>query len=69
MRITIETTNDNPHLGMDLNKVTNELPDSSNIDEMMDALCGLLVAYGFAQESVKEGILSKAEEYGEEKDV
>jgi len=49
------------------NKVTKEISNDSDIHEAMEAFCGLLVAYGYHPESVEDAILSKAEEYGEEK--
>ena len=47
-------------------KVSSEIDDSSDIFEVFNSFCGLLVSYGFHHESVKDGILAKAEEYNEE---
>ena len=47
-------------------KVSSEIDDSSDIFEVFNSFCGLLVSYGFHHESVKDGILDKAEEYNEE---
>lgn len=44
-------------------KVTLEMPDGSVISEVLDSICGLLVAYGFSPENVEGAILEKAEEY------
>jgi len=50
-------------------KVSMEIDDSSDIFEVFESLCGLLVSYGFHHESVKDGILAKADEYNEEEKI
>ena len=47
----------------DINNVSKEISNESDIHEAMEAFCGLLVNYGYHPESVKDSILSKAEEY------
>ena len=47
-------------------KVSSEIDDSSDIFEVFNSFCGLLVSYGFHHESVRDGIMAKAEEYNEE---
>ena len=58
MRITIEQTEYNKK-----NKALIEISDDSDIFEAVEAMCGLLVAYGFHPKSVEDGILTKAEDY------
>ena len=50
-------------------KVSMEIADDSDIFEVFESLCGLLVSYGFHYESVKDGILAKADEYNEEEKI
>jgi len=40
-----------------------------SIDEVMDELCNLLLAWGFHPDSVKQGIFGKAEDYETEKET
>lgn len=40
-----------------------EIPDGSDIHQAIDTMCYLLMAWSFHPESVKNGILLKAEEY------
>ena len=47
-------------------RVSTEIDDSSDIFEVFNSFCGLLVSYGFHHESVRDGIMAKAEEYNEE---
>ena len=60
MRITMEHQGDDTQL-----KTSVEISDGSNIHDVIDSLCGLLVVYGFHPKSVEDGILSKAEELEE----
>ena len=65
MKITIEAQREETEL-----KVTLEISDDSTSDEVVDNFCNLLAAYGYHPESIKDSIISKAEEYEEEvKDV
>lgn len=59
MKITIETT-DSPKWQ---EKVTMECMDESTIDEVVERMCRLLVAYGYAEESVKDAIITQADDY------
>ncbi len=61
MKISIEAQHPD-----DLLKVTIEISDDSTIDEVMDNWGGLLVAYGFHPNSVRDGFMAKGEEYEEE---
>jgi len=52
MRITIETTNSQPEYSQ---KVVKEVPfDDLDIWQVVDAIRELLLAYGFAESSVKD---------------
>jgi len=58
------------HQGKDTQlRVTVEITDGSTSDEVIDSLCGLLVAYGYHPESIKSSIILKAEEYCGEDDI
>jgi hypothetical protein len=61
MKITIEDTTNR--------KVSLECLDEVDIFEAIDNICGLLVSYGFHPESVKDGIIAKAEEYEDSKEI
>ena len=61
MKITMEHQGEDSRL-----KASVEISDESDIHEVMDSLCGLLVAYGYHPESVSSGIISKAEKYADE---
>jgi len=49
-----------------IQKATAEISNDSDIFEVFDSICGLLVSYGFHHSSVRDGILDKAEKYNEE---
>jgi len=60
MKITIENTN--------ALKVSLECIDEIDAFETITNICGLLVSYGFHPESVKDGIIAKAQEYEDSDD-
>ena len=47
-------------------KSTIEIDVDSDIFDVIEDLCGLLVAHGYHPNSVKSGILAQAEEYNNE---
>ena len=62
MRITIEAQDvESPR------QVSIQVHDNSDIHDMVDDLCGLLIAYGFHPDSVEDGIIEKARCYEEAK--
>ena len=64
MRLSIEAQREDTQL-----KVSMDISDESTSDEVIGNFCNLLVAYGYHPESIKSSILSKAEEYSEEKEA
>lgn len=48
-------------------KVSCEDNDDIDIYDIIENICGLLVSFGYQYQSVKDGILAKAEEYEEDK--
>lgn len=65
MLITIESTN-HEAFNQAKRKVSIEIDDDVDIHAVMDEINGILVAWGFYQETVTCGFLSKADELGEE---
>jgi hypothetical protein len=58
MKITIEYQGEENET-----KASIEISDDSDIHEVVESLSGLLVAYGFHPNSVRDGFLGKAEDY------
>ena len=64
MKITMETQGEVTQI-----KTSLEISDDSDINDAIDSICGLLVAYGYHPQSVSAGIISKAEEYQGEDNI
>lgn len=60
MKITIET---------DGRKISAEIADDVDIYDVIDIICGILVAYGFHPSSVERGIIQQAELYEQTNDI
>ncbi len=58
MKITIQTENYDP-----THSASVTLSDGSDVYEVIESICNLLVGYGYHPNSVKDGIISKSEEY------
>lgn len=50
-------------------RVEIEISSDSDIHEAIGEICSLLIAWGYYPDSVKNGILSKAEEYEDKFEV
>lgn len=59
MKITIEETEQD---NLFPRKATIELSDHSNIHEVIDDMCRVIISYGFSPQTVDDGILGRAEE-------